>query len=83
MHLLKEDAWHNFQADVNSVSTPRFKEVCFSSTALARAKRILYSLLSVEAPDGATCVVSDDDDRAQEETPVRKKKYLSGISMKK
>ena len=37
-------------------------------------------LLSVVAPDGATCIVSDndDDDRAQEETPFRKKKtYLS------
>ena len=34
-------------------------------------------IVSVEAPDGSTCVISDnDDDGAQEETPVRKKKCL-------
>jgi len=44
---------------------------------MTRAKRIVCSmmrLVSVEAPDGVICVVSDDDDddRAQEGTPVRK-----------
>ena len=79
-----ERRWHNFEEDdIYSVSTlldPRFKELCFSSTALTSVKRTLRSLMrlvSIETPDGATCVISDDDDdSAQEETPVRKKKCL-------
>ena len=59
---------------------PRFKEVCFSSSALTRAKRVLLSLMRLANVDAAnssaTFVISDNDESIQEEAPVRKKRCL-------
>ena len=59
---------------------PRFKEVCFSSSALTRAKRILVSLMQLANVDAAnssaTFVISDNDESIQEEAPVKKKRCL-------
>ena len=54
---------------------PRFKEVCFTSTALVRVKRLLFSIMHTitqgDSATSSTSVVSDD-------VPVKKKKLFVG-----
>ena len=59
-----------------SLLDPRFKEVCFISSALARAKRVLLSIMHTDPVCSSASVVIDAEDEAednQEGAPVKKK----------
>ena len=62
-----------------SLLEPRFKEVCFNSSALARAKRLLLSIMHADSVCSSASVVIDAEDEAeddQEGASVKKKKCL-------
>ncbi|XP_065895773.1 zinc finger BED domain-containing protein 4-like [Dysidea avara] len=72
--------WLNYEEDrIYSICTlldPRFKEVCFTSAALVRAKRLLLSIMRAltqgDSVISSASVVNDD----QEDVPIKKMKCL-------
>ena len=70
--------------EIYSISTlldPRFKEVCFTSSALIKAKRLLLYLMHKVSRRSADVALSDtsiisDNENVQEDAPVKKKKCL-------
>ncbi|XP_065895786.1 zinc finger BED domain-containing protein 4-like [Dysidea avara] len=75
-----ERRWLNYEEDkIYSICTlldPRFKEVCFTSAALVRAKRLLLSIMRAltqgDSVTSSASVVNDD----QEDVPIKKMKCL-------
>ena len=69
---------------IYSLLDPRFKDICFSSSALVRAKRLLLSIMCAKSinpvSSSASVVIDAEDD--QEDAPVKKKKYLWDRLMK-
>ena len=75
-----ERRWLNYEEDrIYSICTlldPRFKEVCFTSAALVRAKRLFLSIMRAltqgDSVTSSASVVNDD----QEDVPIKKMKCL-------
>ena len=82
-----ERRWLNYEDDkiysICSLLDPRFKEVCFTSSALVRAKRLLLTIMrtimrvdtSVDPVSSSASVVTDAEND-QEDVPANKKKCL-------
>jgi len=75
--------WLGYEEDkIYSTCTlldPRFKEACFTSSALVRAKRLLLSIMHTNPLCSRESVVIDTEGEAeydQEGAPIKKKKYL-------
>ena len=77
-----ERRWLSYEEDkiysLCSLLDPRFKDICFSSSAFVRAKRLLLSIMhakSINPVSSSTSVVIDAEDD-QEDARVKKKKCL-------
>ena len=77
-----ERRWLSYEENkiysICSLLDPRFKDFCFYSSALVRAKRLLLSIMhakSINPVSSIASVVIDAEDD-QEDAPVKKKKCL-------
>ena len=77
-----ERRWLSHEEDkiysMHSLLDPRFKDICFTSSALVRAKRLPLNLMHAKfanpVSSSASVVIDAEDD--QENAPVKKKKCL-------
>ena len=75
-----ERRWLDYEDDkiyfIYTLLDPKFKEVCFTGTALVRAKRLLLSIMRQGDPVTSSESVVNDVENNQEDVAIKRKKCL-------